>query len=239
MKSIIYELWGKLDISRFRFLSLCLTTVLSVADAGAASCSSGVVQKISAVNLKTEHFSWYQTERKSFFDNKKTKIIEAQIYNASSENKLGFFLLNITLENGIEIPLNSSVSNVQIGPLQTALIQFNAPGLVVTNRARARLEAQLFKCQVPKFDPTQPFVIEPPKVILGQPVKRSFSFEELKEQKELEEQQKAEKIRRAEIYDNCIIDLMPDTATRVKQASIMDKCERISENPSWLDNLKY
>jgi len=231
INSVIYELGEMLDINYLRFLSLLLITISVIADADAASCSKGLLQKVSDVTLKSEHFSWYKTERKSSFSKKNIKIIEAQIYNASDAYKLGFFRLNITLGNGTKIPLSPSASNVQIGPLKTATIRFNAPKSVFSKGTTAGLKAQLFSCQEVNFE-----LVTPPKVILGEPIKpsnqKTFSYEEI-------QQQKADKIRQDEIYDNCIIDLMPDTTNTTKIISIMDKCKRVSKNPSWLDELKY
>ena len=59
------------------------------------------------------------------------------------------------------------------------------------------------------------------------------------EQNEIEQKENAERIKREEIYDNCIIDLMPPIVSDVLKNSISRKCERISQDPSLYKDYKY
>jgi len=121
-----------------------------------------------------------------------------------------------------------------IGPKMSGRIRFHAPLNVLKTANSASIKTTNFRCAATTA--TRNYFME---------VKRAAEAEKretekralIKAQKKVEESAQ----RAAEIYDNCIIDLMPNTSEmpEQKQKAIVAKCKRISEEPSLIDKLKY
>lgn len=145
-------------------------------------------------------------------------FIEAEVYNPNPHNNLGFFQLDIYKQNGKKFEFNPNFG-YSVSALQTNKIRFNVPKTITEERGiTGRLWGTLFRCEEPKpsgFDPNKKFTVPP--------------------------EDAARSSRQQEIYDNCIIDLMPDAPKVVgsKRRAIRSKCRRISKNPSLIDRLKY
>ena len=181
-----------------------------VVDASGSTCSKGMLTKVTTVAVDSDHYSWSIIRGKG--------IVEVEVYNPNPHNNLGFFQLDIYKQNGKKVEFNPNFY-YSVSALQTKKIRFNVPKTVTEERGiKGRLRGTLFKCEVPKtprFDPNKPFTAPPEDVARAR--------------------------RTQEIYDNCIIDLMPDQPKiqPTKRNAIKSKCERISKNPSFLENLKY
>lgn len=195
---------------------LCCFALLTAVDAVGSTCSKGELKKYGGVAIEREHFSWSIIEHKGLLATKPMKMIEAEVYNASRDRNLGFFQLNVFLKDKTKITLSPNFST-SVSPLDTKKIRFRAPQSVLRGGKTASLSGTLFQCKEINFVPKP--IIVPPK-----PVELS-----------------AEEIREQEIYDNCIIDLMPDgtNVSGIKRQAVLSKCRRISENPSLIERLKY
>ena len=64
--------------------------------------------------------------------------------------------------------------------------------------------------------------------------KRLFEIEEEKRRIE-----KKQRLKRAEIFDNCVIEEMPSEPVASVEQAIIRKCERISNKPTKIEDLKY
>lgn len=140
--------------------------------------------------------------------------VNVEVTNPDSQHFLGRPVLTVITGTGREIKLSKNFGPAFVKPMDTQTFFFNGPEGFLSNVRQAKVLYEKFACFPTEFK----FVPIPVKTT---------------------EAEKKAKGRKDEIYDNCIIDLMPDKTNQTKEISIMEKCERISKNPSWLEKLKY
>lgn len=178
-------------------------------------------------------FSW------SIIKYRDTIIPEVFIYNPGPARQY-HSRVKLTLMYGDKkfftaTPLNG---DKVIWPKTSGRIRFHAPLTVLKTAKSASIKTTNFRCA--KNTAKRNYIMG---LMRAAEAEKRDKKQEAEKQALIKARKKAEESaqRTAEIYDNCIIDLMPNTSEmpNQKQKAIVAKCKRISENPSLIDKLRY
>ena len=166
-------------------------------------------------------------------------FIEAEVYNSGPSRLYSLVFTFHGANDNLYLKLASGNKNIE--GKQSEQFKFTAPPNTLKKVNAVSVLSTNFVCD--RQPPKRNFCAEEASRTKAKAEAKRAEMQDAKRKAIIKAKKDAEAldIRAAEIYDNCIIDLMPDQPKiqPTKRAAIKSKCERISKNPSFLENLKY